>query len=177
VRLRVRVLRSIPRRAPARVRLRTGAHRTSSSPRHDRLDARIVNLSRLQASRKVAARGLAPSVEAFDTPLGPRASRCVPGVCYSALRCLPRRDSHPLETNSVKRAIGLLRHDAPWMHSTAKLGSPTRAAPDGRLRMSARRWADGNQSWPFHNGQIEIRDRPGTRSRLESVGTAEKGER
>ena len=74
VRLRVRVLRSVPRRAPVRVRLRTGAHRMSSSPRHDRFDARVVNLTRLQASRDVAARGLAPSVEASDTPLGPRES-------------------------------------------------------------------------------------------------------
>ena len=49
-----------------------GAHQTWPSPRHDRLGSRIVNLSRLQASLDVAARGLAPSVEALDTPLGPR---------------------------------------------------------------------------------------------------------
>ncbi len=97
--LRVRVLRPLPRRAPLRVRLRTGAQRTSSSPRNDRLDARVVNLSRLQASRNVAARGLAPSVEALDTPLGRRDSHHAPGVCYSALRRLPRRDLHPLEKN------------------------------------------------------------------------------
>ena len=48
--------------------------RTWPSPRHDRLGSRIVNVSRLQASRDVAARGLAPSVEALDTPLGPRES-------------------------------------------------------------------------------------------------------
>jgi hypothetical protein len=101
VRLPVRVLRSFPRRAPACVHLRTGARRMSSSPRHDRFDARVVNLTRLQASRDVAARGLAPSVEALDTPLGPPGSRPTPGVCYSALRRLPRRDLHPLETNDA----------------------------------------------------------------------------
>ena len=66
----------------------------------------------LQASRHVAARVLVPSSEALDTPLGPRRSLAVPGVCYSALRCLPRRDFHPLETNSVKSmVIHPLRHD------------------------------------------------------------------
>ena len=103
--LRVRVLRPLPRRAPLRVRLRTGAQRISSSPRNDRLDARVVNLSRLQASRDVAARGLAPSVEALDTPLGPSGSHPMPGVCYSALRRLPRRDSHPLEKNDGMRPL------------------------------------------------------------------------
>ena len=51
----------------------------------------------------VAAHVLAPSSEALDTPLGPPRSLAVPGVCYSALRRLPRLDSHPLETNSVKQ--------------------------------------------------------------------------
>ena len=88
---------------PARVLLRTGARRTSPSPRHDRLGSRVVNLSRLQASLDVAARVLAPSEEALDTPLGPHDSPHVPGVCYSALRCLPRRDLHPLETNDGMR--------------------------------------------------------------------------
>ena len=38
----------------------------------------------------------------------------MPGVCYSALRRLPRRDLHPLETNSVKQTMRcLLLHDAP----------------------------------------------------------------
>ena len=115
VRLPVRVLRPLPRRALAHVRLRTGVREASSSPRHDRLDARIVNLTRLQASRDVAARGLAPSVEALDTPLGPPNSHPMPGVCYSALRCLPRRDLHPLETNDGMRALARLHlHDAPW---------------------------------------------------------------
>ena len=115
VRLPVRVLRSIPRRAPVRVHLRTGTHGMLSSPRHDRLDARVVNLTRLQASRDVAARGLAPSVEALDTPLGPPESRPMPGVCYSALRHLPRRDLHPLETNDGMRRLALPhRHDATW---------------------------------------------------------------
>ena len=113
VRLRVRVLRSIPRRAPVHVPLRTGAHGMLSLPRHDRLDARVVNLSRLQASLHVAARGLAPSVEAFDTPLGPRESPRTSGVCYSALRRLPRRDLHPLETNDGMGPLARPhRHDA-----------------------------------------------------------------
>ena len=69
-------------------------------------------MSRLQTSRYVAARVLAPSTEAFDTPLGPPRSLAVPGVCYAALRDLPRRDLHPLETNSVKRTVmHPLRHD------------------------------------------------------------------
>jgi hypothetical protein len=41
----------------------------------------------------------------------------MPGVCYSALRRLPRRDLHPLETGSVKPLTQdsglLLLHDAP----------------------------------------------------------------
>jgi hypothetical protein len=41
----------------------------------------------------------------------------MPGVCYSALRRLPRRDLHPLETNSVKQTVtSPLRHDAPCPH-------------------------------------------------------------
>ena len=95
--LRVRVLRPIPRRDLPHVR----------------------RLSRLQASLHVAARGLAPSEEAFDTPLGPRPSPAAPGVCYSALRRLPRRDLHPLEKNSVTRAVSRPhRHDAPCMASS-----------------------------------------------------------
>lgn len=62
----------------------------------------------------IAARVLAPSKEALDTPLGPRGSHRAPGVCYSALRRLPRRDLHPLEQNSVKQTMPCpLRHDAP----------------------------------------------------------------
>jgi hypothetical protein len=81
-----------------------------SSPRNERLDARVVNLTRLQASRTVAARGLAPSEEALDTPLGPPESLPIPGVCYSALRCLPRRDLHPLETNDEMSALARSHH-------------------------------------------------------------------
>ena len=117
--LPVRVLRSVPRRAPVRVHLRTGTHGMLPSPRHDRLDARVVNLTRLQASLHVAARGLAPSVEALDTPLGPRESPRASGVCYSALRCLPRRDLHPLEKNDGMRALARPhRHDATCGDST-----------------------------------------------------------
>jgi hypothetical protein len=48
----------------------------------------------------------------------------MPGVCYSALRRLPRRDLHPLEKNGVKQTmIRLLRHDAPWT------GDYSRGAP------------------------------------------------
>ena len=112
--LRARVLRPIPRRDQRCVRLRTETRQTWPSPRHDRLGSRIVNLSRLQASLDVAARVLAPSVEALDTPLGPPASRPMPGVCYSALRRLPRRDLHPLELNDGMRPLARPhRHDAP----------------------------------------------------------------
>jgi hypothetical protein len=114
VRLRAHVLRPLPRRDLRHVPLRTEASQTWPSPRNDRLGSRVVNLSRLQASPDVATRVLAPSEEALDTPLGPPASRPVPGVCYSALRRLPRRDSHPLEMNSVKRTMFRPpRHDAP----------------------------------------------------------------
>ena len=63
----------------------------------------MVTLTRLQASLDVAARVLALSMETFDTPLEPRDSHPALGVCYSALRCLPRRDLHPLEEGSVER--------------------------------------------------------------------------
>ena len=120
VRLRARVLRPIPRRDLLRVRLRTEAQQTWPSPRHDRLGSRIVNLSRLQASPDVAARVLAPSVEALDTPLGPHGSHRTSGVCYSALRRLPRRDLHPLETNDGMGALARShRHDATSRHPTA----------------------------------------------------------
>ena len=99
--LRAHVLRPIPRRDLWRD-LRTETPQTWPSPRHDRLGSRVVNLSRLQASLDVVARVLAPSVEALDTPLEPPTSRSESGVCYSALRRLPRRDWHPLETNGRK---------------------------------------------------------------------------
>jgi hypothetical protein len=108
------VLRPLPRRDLRHVHLRTEVSQTWPSPRHDRLGSRVVNLTRLQASLRVAARVLALSVETLDTPLGPSASRPMPGVCYAALRDLPRRDSHPLEMDSVKQTmICPLRHDAP----------------------------------------------------------------
>ncbi len=120
VRLRVRVLRPLPRRDLRHMHLRTRAPQTWPSPRHDRLGSRVVNVTRLQASRDVAARGLAPSVEALDTPLEPRESPRALGVCYSALRRLPRRDLHPLEQNDVIQTRARLhRHDAPWADSTA----------------------------------------------------------
>ena len=99
---------------PARVHSGLRHAQTWPSPRHDRLGSRVVNLTRLQASLDVAARVLAPSVEAFDTPLGPPGSLTDPGVCYSALRRLPRRDLHPLEKNSgMQTSLGQHRHDAP----------------------------------------------------------------
>ena len=111
--LPVRVLRPLPRRDLPRD-LRTETRQTWPSPRHDRLGSRVVNLTRLQASLDVAARVLAPSVEALDTPLGPPGSLPMPGVCYSALRRLPRRDLHPLEMNGGEQANDcLLLHDAP----------------------------------------------------------------
>jgi hypothetical protein len=63
--------------------------------------------------RLFVARVLAPSEEAFDTPLGSPRSLTASGVCYSALRRLPRRDFHPLEKNSeMQPAVCLHRHDA-----------------------------------------------------------------
>ena len=100
--LRARVLRPIPRRDPRRVHLRTGAPQAWPSPRRDRLGSRVVTLTRLQASLDVAARVLALSRETCDTPLEPRDSHRALGVGYSALRCLPRRDLHPLEEGSVE---------------------------------------------------------------------------
>src|SRR6202022_3010864 len=73
-RLRARVLRPLPRRDLLRICLRIEAQQTWPSPRYDRLGSRIVTLSRLQASRHVAARVLAPSVEALYTHLLPPAS-------------------------------------------------------------------------------------------------------
>ena len=103
VRFRAHVLRPLPRRDLRHVYLRTEASQTWPSPRDDRLGSRVVNLTRLQASLDVAARVLALSVETLDTPLEPQDSHPALGVCYSALRRLPRRDSHPLEEGSVKR--------------------------------------------------------------------------
>ena len=133
VRLPARVLRPLPRRDRRYVFLRTEASPTWPSPRHDRLGSRVVNLSRLQASLDVAARVLASSEEASDTPLGPPESLPVPGVCYSALRRLPRRDVHPLGTNSMKQTMScLFRHDARCHASySAELG------PRGRPRTCA----------------------------------------
>ncbi len=132
VRLRARVLRPLPRRDPTHVRPRTGVRGTWPSPRHDRLGSRVVNVSRLQASRQVAARVLASSVEALDAPLGPHSSRHTPGACYSALRGLPRRDLHPREMDSGKPAqTGWLRHDAPWPHYMRQPSPQRRAARAG----------------------------------------------
>jgi len=100
--LRACVLRPLPRRDLLRD-FRIRAQQAWPSPRHDRLGSRIVNLTRLQASRDVAARVLAFSVETFDTPLEPQDSHPALGVRYSALRRLPRRDLHPLEEGSVER--------------------------------------------------------------------------
>jgi hypothetical protein len=112
--LLVRVLLPVPRQdrriAPALV------SSVLPSPWHDRLGSRIVYLSRLQASLDVAARVLAPSLEAFDIPLRRRNLFRSTGICYPALRRLPGRDSHPLEKHSEKVLVlsdGHLRHGAP----------------------------------------------------------------
>jgi len=90
------VLRPLPRQDSRRLLLRTSAPRTWPSPRHARLGSCIVPLSRRQASLDVAARALAPSVEAFDAPLRPRRSLPAPGACYRTARFLSGRDLHPL---------------------------------------------------------------------------------
>jgi hypothetical protein len=94
-------------------------------------------VTRLQASRDVAARGLAPSEEALDTPLGPPGSLPVPGVCYSALRRLPRRDLHPLEPNDKTVALARSRrHDA-----------TCRSCTRARSRAASSRGRAGNCQW------------------------------
>ncbi len=99
---------SLPRGGPARVPER--ARCLLPSPRHDRLGPPKLlsddNLTRLaRRSLRVAARSSAPSLFhlAFDAPLGTRGSPREPGACCSALRRLPRRDSHPLETRDLRR--------------------------------------------------------------------------
>ena len=64
----------------------------------------IVTLTRLQRSLHAAARALAPSKEALDTPLSPPTSPRRTGACYPALRRLPGRDSHPLACHSFQDA-------------------------------------------------------------------------
>ncbi len=75
------LLRPIPRPDSRRVLPRTSAPRTWPSPRHARLGSRVVTVSRRQASLDVAARALAPSVEAFDAPLRPLRFLAMPGAC------------------------------------------------------------------------------------------------
>ncbi len=115
-----------------------------SSPRYDRFDAQIVNLTRLQASLHVAARGLAPSVEAFDTPLGPREFLRASGVCYSALRRLPRRDLHPLESNDTMTALARSHHhDAPYVDCTSAFRPPPHAKQQ-EVALEAGNWQREN---------------------------------
>ena len=92
------------------------------SPRHEKLGAIVVNVTRLQRSLDAAARWIAPPKGALDIPRGPGGSLRQPGICYAALQRLPRRDLHPLVKNSVKivhfpraRAARGLRQDAPWV--------------------------------------------------------------
>src|SRR5215212_6914108 len=127
-----RVLLPIPRRdlrrAPAL------ATSMLPSPRNDRLGSRIVHLSRLQASREVAARVLASryaalaASRAFDARLQPSGSLPLLRACYSALRRFPRRDFHPLDHHSVTSVSAgaspagfFRRHDAPSPHATPEL--------------------------------------------------------
>ena len=119
-----RVLLPLPRRD--RRRAPGLASSMLPSPRNDRLGSRIVSLSRLQASRNVAARVLAPccaahaASHAFETRLRPSGSLPLPRACYSALRRFPRRDLHPLDHHSMTagsrrdpRRGFCRRHDAP----------------------------------------------------------------
>jgi hypothetical protein len=120
-----RVLLPLPRRAS--LPIRTREERAWPSPRHARLGARVVSLTRRQASLDVAARVVAPlarlsSLRAFDTALHQSASRPQVAVCYRALRRLPGRDFHPLDQCSVAPPLqslalplALSLHDAPWV--------------------------------------------------------------
>src|SRR5436190_11241847 len=109
----VYVPRPVPRRNLRRVVPRTSPSPTWPSPRHARLGSRIVYLSRRQASLDVAARALAPSVEAFDAPLRLRRSLAAPGACYRTVRLLSGRDSHPLVRCSGND-LSIVRQDATW---------------------------------------------------------------
>ncbi len=104
----------VPREDSPGFLLRARARRAWPSPWHERLGPSVVNLTRLQDSLDVAARVLAPSVEAFDTPLGPGPLGPNLGACYRALRRLPGRDLHPLDLCSGKPIASRLRQDATW---------------------------------------------------------------
>ena len=68
-------------------------HRPPLTPRL--LGSSVVDMTRLQGSLHAMARALAPSKEAFDTPLSPPPLKRRTGACHRALRCLPGRDFHP----------------------------------------------------------------------------------
>ena len=70
----------------------------------------------------------------------------MPGVCYSALRRLPRRDLHPLEKNDGMRTLARLhRHDAPCWESSA-------AARDADLE----RWPEDGRRYELYDGEVRV---------------------
>src|SRR5436309_7982620 len=86
-----------------------------------------------QGSRRTRVSSVSPPRVAGYTP--PRK----PGACYSAHRCLPRRDSHPLDTRSKQTpdspVDSRLRHDAPWSEYS---GAPGVSAGSGGVTPSGR---------------------------------------
>lgn len=107
-----------------------GGSRGSRSPPCPRRDPPASSYPGV-APPHVAARVLAPSVEAFDAPLGPRGLPHQSGACYRALRRLPGRDSHPLETCSLRSlpypangARDRARHGAPCPWTLLSSSSP-----------------------------------------------------
>jgi plasmid stabilization system protein ParE len=107
----------------------------------------------------------APSVEALDTPLGPHGSHRTSGVCYSALRCLPRRDLHPLEKNDGMRALARPhRHDATW--------SPDRTRC---TRRSDRSNVPGPPSRSARARRDNIRENLGLAALLRGTGVGDSG--
>ena len=81
---------SVPREDPPGQN-RNVTRRTWPSPRHDRLGSSTVSLTRLQGSLHATARVLAPSKEAFDTPLSPPPLSDEPGPATGRSGAYPDR--------------------------------------------------------------------------------------
>ena len=97
------------------------ANRKSGFGHSSPTGARAQDLSRQPARPDLWGARVSNDPGLPDPPLGPPRSLAVPGVCYSALRGLPRRDLHPRETNSVKQMRRHpLRRDARSPHCTRK---------------------------------------------------------
>ena len=99
----------------------------------------------------------------------------MPGVCYSALRRLPRRDFHPLERNSVTRTVSRPRlHDAPSANSTRC--SPPDTAPRPNRAAGAAQASSGRALAPWRRvpRALWVGARPGPPS-LRGWGVGPRG--